>query len=92
MTEHYTHNTVSVSAYCKKCGRQTMHRVDAGQRGPCLRCIEAHTHANSPPTGCFFCPDCGKETLHEMTNEGWTKGPCLECKARAGQGSLFGEA
>lgn len=37
--EHYTRNTVSVSAYCSKCGKKTQHRVDGVRRGPCLGCI-----------------------------------------------------
>lgn len=87
MSEHYTRNTVSVSAWCPKCRRQTMHRVDEGRRGPCLDCIE-----NAEPkefTGSFFCPECQAWTIHRMDNNGWSKGACLECEARAGQGSLF---
>jgi hypothetical protein len=45
MPEHYTKNTVEVSAWCLKCDKMTMHRVDQdaqqGRLGPCLRCIEA---------------------------------------------------
>ena len=37
--EHYTRNTVSVSAYCSKCGKKTLHRVDDVKLGPCLECI-----------------------------------------------------
>jgi len=37
--EHYTRNTVSVSAYCKKCGKTTQHRVDDVRKGPCLECM-----------------------------------------------------
>lgn len=85
MAEHYTRNTVQVSAWCPKCRKETMHRVDAGQRGPCLECI-----ANKPmPTGSFFCPECQEWTTHRMDNGGWTKGPCLRCLDRAGQGNLF---
>jgi hypothetical protein len=36
MTEHYTKNTESATSYCKKCGRNTGHRVDDGRLGPCL--------------------------------------------------------
>lgn len=39
MGHHYTRSTVSVSAYCKKCNKQTQHRVDDHRRGPCLDCI-----------------------------------------------------
>jgi len=34
--EHYTKNTEACTAFCKKCGRDTQHRVDGGRRGPCL--------------------------------------------------------
>jgi hypothetical protein len=37
--QHYTRNTVSVSAYCSKCEKFTQHRVDGVRRGPCLECI-----------------------------------------------------
>ena len=37
--EHYTRNTVSVSAYCSKCAKKTQHRVDGVRKGPCLDCI-----------------------------------------------------
>lgn len=40
MAEHYTKNTVAVSVYCAKCGRNTDHRVDGGRRGPCKVCLE----------------------------------------------------
>ena len=46
MAEHFTKNTVSVSAHCKACSKiagytkHTMHRVDGVKRGPCLECIE----------------------------------------------------
>jgi hypothetical protein len=36
MSEHYTRNTESVTAWCRKCMRMTTHRVDAGRLGPCL--------------------------------------------------------
>jgi ribosomal protein L44E len=39
MKEHYTRNTISVAAYCKKCAKPTQHRVDQGRKGPCLDCI-----------------------------------------------------
>ena len=37
MTEHYTRNTESVTAWCNKCQRVTEHRVDGGRKGPCLQ-------------------------------------------------------
>lgn len=36
MPEHYTRNTLEVTAWCEKCQRFTQHRVDGGRRGPCL--------------------------------------------------------
>lgn len=39
MTQHYTRRTVSASAYCRKCGKQTQHRIDDRRKGPCLECI-----------------------------------------------------
>lgn len=40
MKEHYTKNTVEARAWCNKCDRATMHRVDRGRLGSCLDCIE----------------------------------------------------
>lgn len=40
MSEHYSKQTVSVSAFCKKCQRQTFHKVDDGILGACLSCVE----------------------------------------------------
>jgi ribosomal protein L44E len=42
--EHYTKGTVQVSAWCKVCHRETMHRVDHGRRGPCLECMKKREH------------------------------------------------
>jgi hypothetical protein len=39
VAQHYTRNTVSAQAWCPKCGKQTMHRVDDRRIGPCLDCI-----------------------------------------------------
>jgi len=36
MTEHYTRNTESVSAWCNKCNRVTQYAVSDGRRGRCL--------------------------------------------------------
>lgn len=36
MSEHYTKNTLEVTAYCKRCGKNTQHRVDGGRKGPCM--------------------------------------------------------
>lgn len=40
MSEHYSKQTVSISAFCLKCNKTTEHRVDDGRKGPCMRCIE----------------------------------------------------
>lgn len=90
MTEHYTKNTVSVSAWCPKCRKETMHRVDAGRRGPCLECIKkAEAEKKPEPTGSFFCPECQAWTTHRMDAGGWKKGACLSCEDRAVQPKLF---
>lgn len=45
MTQHYTRNTVEASAWCRKCHKDTMHRIDGVKLGPCLDCIK---RLNSP--------------------------------------------
>jgi hypothetical protein len=40
MTEHFTRNTVSASAYCKRCRSHTQHAVQGGRLGACLTCQE----------------------------------------------------
>jgi len=40
MGQHYTLNTVSAPHWCNNCKKQTAHRVDRGQLGPCLACID----------------------------------------------------
>lgn len=44
MTEHYTKNTESVTAWCNFCNRQTQHAVSNGRRG---RCMEHQVMAQS---------------------------------------------
>ncbi|HEV2133770.1 MAG TPA: hypothetical protein VGR47_05860 [Terracidiphilus sp.] len=39
--QHYTRNTVEAAAWCRKCGRETMHRVDGVKLGPCVVCLAA---------------------------------------------------
>jgi hypothetical protein len=40
MAEHYTKkNTITATAYCKKCRKFTMHRIDDGRLGPCMPCV-----------------------------------------------------
>lgn len=53
MAEHYTRGTNWVMAECRKCGKQTAHRVDDVRKGPCLECLkklnEAHEAALHKP-------------------------------------------
>ncbi len=64
MTQHYTLNTVEVSAWCGKCGKHTPHRVTERRLQYCLPCFqrgEAATAAEknkpSPPAqGRLFFP------------------------------------
>lgn len=37
--EHFTRNTVAAEAWCCRCKKRTMHRVDGVKLGPCLDCI-----------------------------------------------------
>lgn len=67
MTQHYTRNTVEASAYCLKCKKQTMHRVDAdkqqGRLGPCLECIAKLNQAHDAPA---LSPQKALETQQEL--------------------------
>ena len=38
MAEHYTRNTISAEAWCKKCQKFTQHQVNV-RIGACLDCI-----------------------------------------------------
>lgn len=40
MAEHYTRNTVSATAWCSKCQKRTMHRVDDRRISICLECAD----------------------------------------------------
>jgi|HubBroStandDraft_4_1064222.scaffolds.fasta_scaffold1297722_1 hypothetical protein len=40
MTQHYTTNTVEASAWCKKCAKNTPHRVADRRLQYCLPCFE----------------------------------------------------
>ena len=40
MSQHYTQDTVAVSAWCKKCGKETMHTVHNKILGACQVCLE----------------------------------------------------
>jgi hypothetical protein len=71
--QHYTRNTVSVSAYCSKCGKSTPHRVDGVRRGPCLECIrklekpstDSFSLASSGPAAPCGFPGCVLESFHD---------------------------
>jgi hypothetical protein len=39
MAQHFTRNTVAAQAWCLKCNKQTMHRIDDRRIGPCMECI-----------------------------------------------------
>lgn len=41
MAQHYPRSTVSAAAWCKKCEKQTQHRVDDRRLGPCMECMAA---------------------------------------------------
>lgn len=41
MSEHYTKNTTTATAFCRKCRSFTVHRIDHGRLGPCLICVGA---------------------------------------------------
>jgi ribosomal protein L44E len=51
MTQHFTRSTVSASFYCGYCKKTTQHRIDSGQKGPCLECIDRlnKLHDAAPP-------------------------------------------
>ena len=38
--QHFTRNTVASEAWCPRCRKPTMHRVDGVKLGPCLECIK----------------------------------------------------
>lgn len=40
MAEHYTKNTVSATAWCRKCQKMTSHRVDSGSLSACEECTK----------------------------------------------------
>jgi hypothetical protein len=50
MAEHYTKATVEARVWCLKCNRATMHRIDSGQRGPCLECLQRPAEPKKEPT------------------------------------------
>lgn len=45
MTEHYTSNTESVTAYCNTCNRPTQHKVSGNRRGRCMEHESQHESA-----------------------------------------------
>ena len=40
MTQHYTHNTVQVDAWCNKCAKLTPHRVADKRLQYCIPCFD----------------------------------------------------
>ena len=48
MAEHYTLLTQEVSAWCAKCHKATMHRVDGRRKGSCKVCMERLENAPKP--------------------------------------------
>lgn len=36
MSEHFPKSTETATGWCKKCQRNTEHRVDGGRLGPCI--------------------------------------------------------
>lgn len=72
MTERYTKNTITATAWCRKCHKFTVHRVDAGRLGPCMPCIEQTAgelkfeHADAPEArqgGLFEAVAAAPETM-----------------------------
>jgi hypothetical protein len=55
--QHYTRLTVSATAYCRKCGKSTSHRVDGTRRGPCLECIARLEPGGIRPAPVATAPD-----------------------------------
>lgn len=49
MTQHYTRNTVEVSAWCKRCRKDTMHRVDGVKLGACQVCLKKLNETKPEP-------------------------------------------
>lgn len=49
MAEHYTKLTTEASAWCNRCAKSTMHRVDNGRRGPCLDCLKKLDQVKAAP-------------------------------------------
>jgi hypothetical protein len=50
MGHHFTRNTITATAYCKKCRKNTNHRVTDRRLDACLECIaklEAHHAART---------------------------------------------
>jgi len=39
MAQHFTRATVSAAFFCKRCNKETQHRIDGVRKGPCLECI-----------------------------------------------------
>lgn len=54
MAQHFTRSTVSASAWCAKCQKQTQHRVDDRRIGPCLDCLERQNQEHERTTEAQF--------------------------------------
>ena len=58
--QHYTRNTVEAEAWCKKCSKFTMHRIDGVKLGPCIPCMaKSNTKARPEPVQMEF-PHMGR--------------------------------
>jgi hypothetical protein len=49
MIQHYTRDTVEVSAYCNKCGKMTPHHVSDRILGYCIPCYDKPLPEVKPP-------------------------------------------
>ena len=64
---HSTKSTISAAFHCKKCKKETQHRIDDGRKGPCLECIaradaEANAKADreAPPLQLCLCLEAAR--------------------------------
>jgi len=39
MAQHYTLNTVEAAAFCRKCGKETMYKVEGRRLSYCMACM-----------------------------------------------------
>lgn len=84
MSEHFTRNTTEATAFCKRCEKNTQHRVDDGRLGPCLDPNHGRSvlaifcstlcvcgHKKEANTG--FCRGCYFRLPREMQNALWKR-------------------